>query len=242
MSGGTFWIDCDHIRLPYHGDGDRQEIDYFLDGKWWWKHEFEEFSPYFRPGHVVVDVGANLGFYSGIFSTLAGPTGKVYSFEPSPAVYPKLLEVIAANWFENVCPYNMGCGKEEQSMTLFCASSSGNGTLRPDSRMEQLAQTRQTVRIVNLDQFLGPKLDRLDFLKIDTEGYEDEVLAGAVGLLQRFAPVIYVELSSKYLAHSENAARILYGLGYRFEPELELDSAVLGDNFFALPPNFPVSV
>jgi FkbM family methyltransferase len=233
---GTFWTDFDCIKLPFHGDGDRQEVYYFLDAKWWWKKELGEFSRYIREGDVVVDVGANLGFYSGIFSNLTGAKGHVHSFEPSPLVYSRLLEVIAENGYRNISPHNLGCGKEEQSMMLFCGSSSGNGTLRPDTLMEQSARTRQTIRIVSLSDFLGPKLDRLNFLKIDTEGFEDEVLAGAVGLLQRFKPVVYLEMSAKYLAQSENAARILYDLGYKFQPELKLESAALGDNFFALPP------
>src|ERR1019366_2519839 len=94
LTGGTIWIDHGCIKLPFHGDGDRQEIYYQLDGKEWWNKEVRLISPYLRPGDVAVDVGANLGFMTGIFSTLTGTTGHVYSFEPSPSVYLKLSEVI----------------------------------------------------------------------------------------------------------------------------------------------------
>lgn len=107
-TGRPFWVDYGCIKLPFHGDGDRQEIYYHLDGKDWWSKELQLISGHLNPGDVVVDVGANLGFLSGLFSTLTGPAGQVYSFEPSPIVYAKLLEVIAANNYTNVSAYNMG--------------------------------------------------------------------------------------------------------------------------------------
>jgi FkbM family methyltransferase len=235
LSGGPFWIDYGSIKLPFHGDGDLQELYYHLDGKEWWDKEMRLISPYLKKGGVALDVGANLGFLSGIFSTLTGATGQVHSFEPSPAVYAKLLEVIEVNNYANVTPYNMGCGREEQSMTLYCPPSSGNATLRPAAGMEDSSGEKRTVRIVKLDDFLGPKLDRLDLLKIDTEGFEDEVLFGATGLLERFKPVIYIELGSQYPVSSGNAVRLLRDHGYTFQPEVDLQKAFSGENFFAIP-------
>ena len=240
VNRGPLWIDHGCIRLPFHGDGDRQEIYYYLDGKTWWNNEFSSLSPYLNQGGIAVDVGANLGFMSGIFSALSGPSGRVHSFEPSPAVYSKLLEVIAANNYTNVSAYNMGCGKEESSLTLYCPSSSGGATLRPNADMEGKMPEKRTVRIVNLDDFLGPKLERLDLLKIDTEGYEDEVLAGAAELIQRFKPIIYIELCSEYLASSQNASRVLRDHGYTFDRDLALNESSNGANFFAFPPGIPL--
>jgi FkbM family methyltransferase len=236
LTGHAFWVDHGCIQLPYHGDGDLQELYYHLNGKAWWAHEMQLISPYLSQGGVAVDVGANLGFLSGILSGLAGPAGQVHSFEPSPAVYAKLLEVIAANRYTNVSAYNTGCGKEESTMVLYCTASSGNATLRPNAGMEAAAKNQQSVRIVKLDDFLGPKLERLDFLKIDTEGYEDAVLEGATELLKRFKPVLYIELCSQYLKSSERAVRILRDHGYTFDREPDLETSANGENYFALPP------
>jgi FkbM family methyltransferase len=236
VHGRPLWIDHGCIRLPFHGDGDRQELYYYLDGKTWWSDEFRSISPYLGQGGVVVDVGANLGFMSGIFSGLVGPSGRVHSFEPSPVVYAKLLEVMQANGYTNVSPYNMGCGKEESSLVLHSPSSSGHATLRPNSDMEGRTSEKRVVRIVKLDDFLGPKLERLDLLKVDTEGYEDEVLAGAAGLIQKFNPIIYIELCSEYLTSSQNAGQFLRDHGYTFDRELSLDDSSNGANFFAFPP------
>jgi FkbM family methyltransferase len=236
LSGRPLWIDHGCIRLPFHGDGDRQELYYYLDGKTWWNDEFRSISQYLGQGGVAVDVGANLGFMSGIFSGLVGPSGRVHSFEPSPVVYGKLLEVIQANDYVNVLPYNIGCGKEESSLVLHSPSSSGHATLRPNAGMEGKTPEKQIVRIVKMDEFLGLELERLDLLKIDTEGYEDEVLAGAAGLIQKFKPIIYIELCSEYLISSQNARRILLDHGYTFDRKVALDESSNGANFLAFPP------
>jgi FkbM family methyltransferase len=231
----TVWIDHHGVKLPYHGDGDVQELMYHLYGDEWWQNETASLKRYVPEGGTAVDIGANLGFMSGVLSRLTGAQGRVFSFEPSPSTYAKLLEVIVVNGFTNVTPYPMGCGNQEGTLTLYCPSSSGHASLRP---MEESSESvyQHTVRIVRLDDFLGPQLDRLDFIKIDTEGYEDEVLAGAFGLLQRFKPIIYIELCSEYLVSSQKAVATLLDLGYSFNETPALMRASWGDNFFAFPP------
>jgi FkbM family methyltransferase len=243
LSGDTIWVDFGDIKLPFHGDGDLQELYYHVFGKRWWKNELHAISPYLAPGDVVIDVGANLGFMSVLFSKLTGPEGRIYSFEPSPLVYAKLSEVIRANHLSNVSPYNLGCGSQEQSMSLYRHRNSGNASLRPDARVDRSTQQHQTVQIIKLDDFLGPKLARLNFIKIDTEGFEDEVLLGAVGLLKRFKPIIYIELSTQYLASSQTSVQLLQDYGYTFDREVDLrrDDFRYVENFIALPPGFSLS-
>jgi len=235
---GPFFVDHGFIKLPFSGDGDRQELYYHIDGKEWWEKEKRLMSPYVGIGDVAVDVGANLGFMSGILSSMTGASGQVHSFEPSPQTYAKLQDVIRANHYSNVTAYNLGCGTSEETLTLYCPESSGNASLHPTTGIQEANPKQYTVRIAKMDDFLGPKLDRLDFLKIDTEGYEPEVLGGAIELLKRFKPVIYIELGSLYAESSEKAASLLRNLGYTFDREMALDESFSGDNFFAIPPNW----
>jgi len=243
LSGDTIWVDLGDIKLPFHGDGDFQELYYHVFGKQWWRNELDVISPYLAPGDIVIDVGANLGFMSALFSKLTGPEGRVHSFEPSPVVYAKLLEVIGANRLSNVSPYNLGCGTQEQTLSLYHHRSSGNASMRPDASVDRSTQEHQTVKIIKLDDFLGPKLARLNFIKIDTEGFEDEVLRGAVELLQRFKPTIYIELSTQYLASSQASVQLLQDHGYTFDREVDLrrDDYRYVENFIALPPGFKKS-
>lgn len=232
------------MQLVFFGDGDLQETQYFVYGTEWWRNELRALSPYLAQGGVAVDVGANHGFMSGLFSVLAGPAGQVYSFEPSPTTYPRLLHVLQMNNYANVVPHNMACGRSESIMTLYLPSTfSGAATLRPDAGMEQAARDHRAVgavdvRIVKLDDFLGPKLNRLDLLKIDVEGFEDEVLAGAEDLLRNFKPAVYIELSQGYLASSQSAVALLRHHGYTFDKESELFDSPYGANFIALPPGY----
>lgn len=242
VTGQTVWFDNGRIKLPFHGDGDEQELFYKLDGREWWDKELNSISPFLREGDVAVDVGANLGFVTGILSTLTGEKGQVHSFEPSPIVFAKLLEVIKANRLSTVSAYNMGCGTEEQTMTLYCPPSSGHASLRPNADIERSTLEKKVVRIVKLDDFLGSKLERLNFLKIDTEGYEDEVLLGATDLLRRFHPVVYIELCPEYMDSSERSIRLLRDLGYAFDREIDLQHSSYGDNFFALPLSYGRSI
>ena len=238
LGGGPFFVDYGCVRLPFSGDGDRQELYYHTEGKKWWQSESDLMSPYVHPGDVALDVGANLGFMSGILSNLTGATGQVYSFEPSPQTYTKLLETVRVNNYSNVTTYNMGCGLSEQTMTLYCPQTSGNASLHPSAAMQKLDLKQQTVRVIKLDDFLAQKLDRLNFIKIDTEGFELEVLSGAVELIQRFKPVIYIELGSLYPASSEKAVSLLRDLGYTFDREPGIEESSSGENFFALPPGW----
>ncbi len=238
VHGYPVWFDNGRLKLPYYGDGDNQELLYHMDGREWWDGELRLISRYVSAGDVALDVGANHGFMSGILSTLTGSTGQVHSFEPNPKVFAKLLEVIKINNFSTVSAYNMGCGKEEQLMTLHCPPSSGHASLRPNADIKRSSLETKEVRIVKLDDFLGPRLERLNFLKIDTEGYEDDVLLGATDLLRRFYPVIYIELCSEYLVSSERSIQFLRSLGYALDREIDLRHSSNGENFFALPPKY----
>jgi FkbM family methyltransferase len=232
-AGSTLWIDYGWMRLPFHGDGDRQEVLYHLNGKQWWQSDRAILSRFVKEGYVVVDVGANLGFVAGILSTLVGPKGQVHCFEPSPTIFAKLVEVIQANQYTNVSAHNVGCGEFEVKMMLHCTASSGNSTLHSGEDIEHVIRSTQEVRIVCLDDFLGPQLDRLDLLKIDTEGFEDATLAGAVGLLKKFKPTVYLELTSEYLNSSRRAVNTLREHGYIFEREPVLEQCHNGENFVA---------
>lgn len=234
----TVWVDRGFLRLPYHGDGDKQEIFYHLHGYRWWNAERDRLKPYIHEGSVVVDVGANIGFMTGLFSLLCGTSGEVHSFEPSPTTFSKLQGVVASNRLSNVSLHNAGCGSSRSEMNLHLTRSSGNSTLRHAATEFKDLKTTQRVRIEVLDDYLAPKIQRLDLIKIDTEGFEDEVLQGCRRLLRQFQPVVYVELSAEYGDSSRSAIDLLKSEGYSFDKEPDFNRAHTGDNFIALPAGY----
>ena len=234
----TVWVDRGFLRLPYHGDGDKQEVFYHLHGATWWNTERNRLMPYIGEGSVVVDVGANLGFMTGLFSRLCKSSGRVHSFEPSPTTFFKLQEVVEANGLSNVTLHNAGCGSTRSEMELHLTQSSGNSTLRGEAAAQQGLKATQRVRIEVLDDYLSAQIERLDFVKIDTEGFENEVLQGCRRLLQQFHPVVYIELSAEYRDSSRAAIDLLKSEGYSFDREPDFDCAHMGDNFLAFPAGF----
>ena len=236
FSGKTVWIDYGWMQLPYHGDGDLQELYYHLYGAEWWLKEWRLLAPYVKPDAVIVDVGANLGFLTTLFSKLTSGTGQVHSFEPSPVVFGKLREVVSMNALKNVRLHNMGCGEKKETLRLQFTESSGNSSLRLRRELVAYVRDVQDVEVVRLDDYLAPELTRLDLLKIDTEGFEDCVIAGTMKTLECFRPVIYLELTSEYLEPSRRALALLKSLGYYFPIEPMLEECHNGENFIALPP------
>lgn len=235
FKGETIWRQRGGYWLPFHGDGDLQEVQYQLAGDTWFRAETEYLQRWLPKNGVVIDVGANLGFTALIFSRSVGSSGRVFAFEPSSLVYPKLVEVLEKNGAMNVQCFNLGCGVGRRVETLLVPSSSGNATIRRSGIEPEGEVSEVTIEIDALDNVVLPLTSRVDFLKIDTEGFEDQVLAGANELVQRYRPVIYIELSAEYGESSARAIAWLRERRYRFDREPDLTLAGNGDNFLALP-------
>ena len=235
LKGGTLWTRRGGSWLPFHADGDLQEVQYQLEGEQWFKWESETLREYLPKDGVVIDVGANLGFAALLFAKLVGPDGQIYAFEPSPLAYTKLLEVVEKNELRNVRCFNLGCGTARRTETLLVPASSGNATIRRRGVQQAEACREISIQIDTLDNVILPLAQKIDFLKIDTEGFEDQVLAGAVELIGRYRPVVYLELSQQYGDSSIRAVAWLRARGYTFDRDPDLALAEGGDNFLAIP-------
>ena len=138
-----------------------------------------------KPGAVLYDIGANVGFYSLLASVLAGESGHVYSFEPFPDNLRELKKHLELNRVRNC--------------TVFAAAVSsvdGEAAFDPsaDRCMGHLAATGALrVRTVALDTLIRREgLRPPTLMKIDIEGAEHECLQGAAGVIREFGPVIFL--------------------------------------------------
>jgi FkbM family methyltransferase len=238
LTGKTVWVRYDWLELPYHGDGDELELSCHLDAaKWWrwWQREWRKLAAHVKPGAVLVDVGANLGIYTALFSKLTGATGLVHSFESSPAAFAKLREVVAMNGLKNVCLHDVNCGGQQGSLEPQLAASSGNPSRSSHPELPAALPETQNPGSVRLDDYLAPQLTGLDFVRIDAQGSGDSVIAGATKMLERFRPVIYVDLASEHLEPSRRTVALLKSLGYHFPVEPVLEECQNGENFIAMP-------
>lgn len=155
-------------------------------------HMVRLFSALVRPDMVVADVGANIGMTAVLFSQL----GKaVYAFEPSPSTYDFLTRNIAAAGCTNVETVNIGLGDQACDLTLTFAETNRSGgfvssTVRPDA-----GHRTEDIRIETLDGFFGGDRPSPDFIKIDVEGFEPNVIRGGQRLLAKARPVVVLELN-----------------------------------------------
>ncbi len=143
----------------------------------------------------VLDVGANIGCTTLLFAQLAD---KVVSFEPSLSTYEFLKANIASSGFDHIELHNVGLGKEDEDLTLtFDRHNRSGGFI--SSRVQALAEYAvEKVSIRKGDTYLAsitPPRKTVDFVKIDVEGFELDVLQGLTATLERDRPVVILEMN-----------------------------------------------
>lgn len=221
-------------KFNFYGSGDRGEILYHAFWKKMFSDELEKVKKYIKRGDTVIDVGGNVGFFVLILNELLGNEGKIYSFEPSKRLKERLEKTIKINNIQNVTIVNLALGESEGSTTLhYNPKQTGLSSIVTDFEKGSISEE---IQITSLDKFSDNIQDRVSFIKIDTEGYEPQVLKGARKLISRDKPTIYIELGGDYQNSSAEALKILKELNYACDAEnLDLKSIPAGTNFIATP-------
>jgi len=131
-------------------------------------------------GDFVFDIGAYVGDTALWFSKAVGPQGKVYAFEPEPSNFEKLKANIERSKVTNVIPLQLALSENEGEMQI--ASGGRSSAIR-----ETAGDT--SVKVTTVGKFVeANKLPRVDFIKMDVEGHELKVLAGAKETIKTFKP------------------------------------------------------
>ena len=162
-------------------------------------------------GDRVIDIGANIGFFSLLFATLVGDTGEVLAFEPIPYLYEALGASIEENNFQDRCrAYRCALSDENGTALIRHARRTlnfGGGHLTDTPRDDGHQYDRIETRL--LSEFISERRCRL--LKIDVEGAEPKVIAGGIELLQRDRPVVMAELFNRqlHLVSASNATELI---------------------------------
>lgn len=179
-----------------------------------------------KPGCTVMDVGANVGFYSIPFGRHLGSTGgRVFSFEPVSGNFEVLSNVIRLNGLEKVVfPQNLALGDEEGTIELHLEDDGGVETgnaviVKCDVTKEYTAN--RTARIAKLDELVkGLGIESCRLIKVDIEGAELMFLRGGSGFIAHAKPVIYGEFNAywmKRFGHSFlDVAELVQPWGYTF--------------------------
>jgi FkbM family methyltransferase len=169
---------------------------------------FEIWSRYLAPDTVAIDIGANIGLTALALSRIA-PAGRVFAIEPSAATFADLSANLAANGADNVEAVQalLGIDGAEKVFLSNAVDPTGSTSIDPaNTRASGHAYLqREAHTCLSLDRFCAERdIKRLDFIKIDVEGSELEVLQGAVGTLARHRPLVHLEFNAHCLMNFAN--------------------------------------
>lgn len=136
------------------------------------------------------------------FARAVGRTGQVIAFEPTPKNYEELVYNVRLNGFDNVTIMKIGLGRRNEQMDLVVDPIfPARGTLEKDikGRMLRKRGARSVkIEVASLDSLMEiMKLPRPDFVKVDVEGYEMDVLYGMVETINNYKPNLLIELPNR---------------------------------------------
>lgn len=204
-----------------------------LDGYWeMWLTQF--IARLIQPGMHVADIGANYGYYSLLMADLIGPTGRLLAVEPNPPVVDMLKRTLDLNGFgsrSTVVAAAAGSGEGEGRL-LVPAGEPKNAML-VGKTVSKADAALVAVPIHSLDTLLDA-FPRVDFLKIDAEGAEEEIILGLNGIIARWRPHIVLEFNpgrcrdpQGLLTRLRSAYPVLQCLGYDAQVSPVLDEDLL---------------
>lgn len=186
-----------------------------LSGHDYEPHLVRLFRQSIQPGMTVVDIGANVGFYSMLSASLVGSKGRVYSFEPNTENCRLLLMSAALNKFDWLKLFPLALSSENGS-AFFTPAIGSNGGLLPNVQDTLLSPNCTVVPTMKLDDMVTAPVH---FIKADVEGAEYLALKGGEELIRKHKPIIAMELSVAMAGqisgiNAPDFLRWIYSMGY----------------------------
>ena len=180
------------------------------------------FAQHLKTSDVFYDIGANVGFFSIIAAKLVGDTGKVYAFEPGEGNAKSIRHNAQLNNFSQVEVIEKAVSNTSGSGQLLLAKYSGGHALATADAPPDLAG-ELTVNIVSIDDLIAQnKIEPPNFVKVDVEGAELDVLKGMTETIKTYQPTIIYEIDdgdrTAYERKYGELESFLQSLGYTVTP------------------------
>lgn len=176
-------------------------------------------------GGVVIDAGSNIGNHAIYYATICSAS-KVFCFEPQAEIFEILKENIELNNLSSsVIPFQLGLGETETTASIDFRDDTSISTRKKQVNHGGLYLKEDAgggFKITTIDACLGNGLERLDFIKLDVQGFEDKVIRGALSVIKKFKPVVQVECMDKSLLN-DNILPLMTSLNYRLTMVLDID-------------------
>jgi len=165
-------------------------------------------------GQTIYDVGGAAGLFTLFFGRTVGERGKVVTFEPNPELYNKIIENVELNKFSHVEVLQIALGKEGgKSALAFLPLAPGAGSIHEKEKARiLLSKGAKTVEVEvdSLDhQIATSSLPKPDFIKMDVQGVELDILLGMTKTIQQYRPKLFVEIHGWGDWEIENLQRVV---------------------------------
>ncbi len=199
------------IKVRHHWTGDSVRLDMFVHRTYWYhgkrreEHLMRWFAAVLKPGDVVVELGGHIGYLTLYYASLVGEKGRVIVFEPGPNNLPFIKDNTAGK--RNVEIRERAVGDKPGTLPMYIETLSGMNNsmvadfeqLETNAKYSGVAPTikKVDVPVVRLDDEFAAG-SRIDFVKVDIEGFEFEALSGMENILATIRPLLLVELNRRH--------------------------------------------
>jgi FkbM family methyltransferase len=184
--------------------------------RWMWAGAYEPelaslLKKTLKPEMTVIDLGANIGYFSVIAAALVGENGQVHAFEPMPQNLIRLRKNLERFRWATVHPYAVSNVAGEVPIH-YSDKEAGWASIHDEHDLTNMPCT-SSVRAIRLDDWLQEcSVNRIDFIKLDIEGSEFDALLSARQALSRFHPTIVAETKGGW--HYDEIRQLLGDIGY----------------------------
>lgn len=194
-----------------------------------WRYEEIFLEKFLRPNDIIIDIGANIGNV-GIRAASLFDTIKVYMIEAHPVVFNFMVQNIKLNSLNNIVTFNVALGNRDSEFIKFSNHLS-------DDLNSIIAEKEEgiLVKLCKLDSILNE--EQIDFIKIDVEGFELEVLKGSENLLKRTSCIMYESWDvhyKKYDTDSTEVIKYLRGMGFEIYKWTEQNITRIDSNYSSI--------
>lgn len=212
----TFWNETMSVVIPEVVSISLQRYGFYEEGV------SKMVLTYLRPGMVFLDIGAHFGYFTLLGSFLVGKEGQVHSFEPSPSSY----SVLAANASgkQNIVVNNCAVFSKSGVLSLYdygirySAFNSIYGARLPRDVLSKLTVSKFEVESLSIDEYVEKNDIAPDFIKIDAENAEFDILVGMDKAIEAFHPIISIEvgdIGTRYISGSKELISFIRNKGYK---------------------------
>ncbi len=163
-----------------------------------------------RDKGLILDIGANIGQTSlWMADELKSKEIEIIAVEPYPSTYEKLTCNINLNHFKNITPINIAFGNSDSKLLMEgCSSNSGAFRVNSSSKTGEFVEVSQTT----LDNYFKDSKKQINFIKIDVEGFEYNVIKGGEQTIKEYYPTLFIEIDNENLKTQNSSAIELLSL------------------------------